>query len=61
MTDLFGEKPVEKPITPSILIDGSFSCITCEEMVDEAEYLPVEKMLGWLCSQGHKSLIEFTI
>ncbi|QDF17257.1 hypothetical protein SEA_MINDFLAYER_83 [Streptomyces phage MindFlayer] len=59
MHNPFEENPAqERPIQPGILIDGSFSCMTCGEVVDEAEYLPVDKILGWLCSEGHKSLIE---
>lgn len=53
---LFDKKPEKK--VESIIIDGSFTCMTCDEVAEEANYLPVEQMLGWTCSNGHKSVIE---
>jgi formylmethanofuran dehydrogenase subunit E len=52
---LFENKP---SVPEGILIEGSFTCMTCDEVVEEANYLPVDKMLGWKCSNGHKSAIE---
>lgn len=39
-------------------IDGGFSCQTCYEQVDEAEYFRMEKILRWKCSEGHVSYVE---
>lgn len=52
------DKKENEPSTPGMLIDGSFTCMTCGEVVDEGHYLPVEQILGWTCSEGHKSVIE---
>lgn len=55
------EKKEEEPVKEApkgIVIDGSFSCMTCEEIVDEALLLPVERIVAWECSAGHKSVIE---
>ncbi|XAO35260.1 hypothetical protein SEA_FRANCOB_64 [Streptomyces phage Francob] len=46
------EKPQGTPV------DGGFSCMTCYEQVDEAEYFRVEKILKWKCSEGHVSYVE---
>jgi hypothetical protein len=53
---LFEKKEPEE--NSGILIDGSFTCMMCEEVVDEGHYLPVKQILGWICSQGHRSVIE---
>lgn len=45
-------------VPAGILIDGSFTCMTCGEVVDEALYLPVKNALGWQCSKNHESAIE---
>ncbi|AXH67271.1 hypothetical protein SEA_WOFFORD_85 [Streptomyces phage Wofford] len=55
-------EPKQKAVSPGIIIEGDFRCMTCGESVEIAEFLPVDKMLGWLCSEGHKSMIEnFTL
>lgn len=51
------KKPVED-VPPGILIAVSANCMTCDDVVDEAEYFPVEKLLVWICIAGHKSAIE---
>lgn len=54
-------KPAEKAaedVPQGILIAVSANCMTCYEVVDEAEYFPVDKLLIWICIKGHKSVIE---
>jgi hypothetical protein len=51
------EETVDEP-PKGLVIDGSFACMTCEEIVDEAVLLPVERIVAWECSLGHKSAIE---
>jgi hypothetical protein len=51
------KKPVED-VPQGILIDVTANCMTCDDVVDEAEYFPVEKLLVWICTEGHKSAIE---
>jgi hypothetical protein len=51
------KKAVEEP-AHSVIIDGSFVCMTCEEICDEALLFPVEKVLVWYCTDEHKSEIE---
>lgn len=51
------EKAVED-VPQGILIDVTANCMTCDDVVDEAEYFPVEKLLIWICIAGHKSAIE---
>lgn len=51
------KKPIED-VPRGVLIDGAFTCMTCEDIVDEAEFFPVDKMLVWVCITGHKSAIE---
>jgi hypothetical protein len=53
---LFEKK--EEPTTPGMTIDGSFTCMTCGEVVDEGMYFPVDSILIWKCSQEHKSATE---
>ena len=54
-------QPPQKPVDDvpmGVLIDGSFACMTCDELVNEAEYFPVDKILIWVCLTGHRSAIE---
>lgn len=51
------KKAEERP-THSVIIDGTFTCMTCDELVDEALLFPVEKILVWFCTEEHKSAIE---
>ena len=54
-------QPPNKPVDEAprgVLIDGTFACMTCDEMCDEAEYFPVDKILVWVCTQEHRSAIE---
>jgi hypothetical protein len=39
-------------------VEGGFSCQTCYEQVDVAEYFRIEKILKWKCSEGHISYVE---
>lgn len=53
--------PPQKPVdeTPvGVLVDGTFACMTCDELCEEAQYFPVEKVLIWFCTEEHKSAIE---
>ncbi|QAX95820.1 hypothetical protein SEA_TEUTSCH_84 [Streptomyces phage Teutsch] len=60
MINPFSEQP-KKPVDElpmGIVIDGSFVCMTCGHVCDEAEYFPVDKILVWICAEEHKSAIE---
>lgn len=37
---------------------GTYQCHTCDEIVDDAVFLPDLAILTWKCSKGHKSFIE---
>lgn len=37
---------------------ASVACHQCGECVDEQMYYPADKLLLWVCSQGHKGRIE---
>jgi len=41
-------------------VGGSFECQYggCGEVVHDAKYFHVAKLLAWVCSNGHKSFIE---
>ena len=43
---------------PTLVIDGTFGCQTCDLTCDEAEYFQPEKILRWKCAEGHVSFIE---
>ncbi|AIW02586.1 hypothetical protein SEA_EVY_84 [Streptomyces phage Evy] len=51
------KKPVDE-VPSGILIATAALCMTCDEHCDEAEYFPVEKLLVWICVNGHRSVIE---
>jgi hypothetical protein len=53
----FLKKNQEEP-AQGMEIGGSFSCQTCNETVDEAEWFQPEKILRWVCSAKHLSYIE---
>jgi len=40
------------------LVGGSFQCQRCYVEVEEAEYFHRERLLLWLCPEGHTSHIE---
>ena len=40
------------------IVDGSFQCHVCDEVVDEAERIVAQKIIQWTCSGGHISSIE---
>ncbi len=52
----FMRKPGPAPKGETIDLDGM--CQRCFENVDEAEYFYIEKLLKWVCSQGHVSYLE---
>lgn len=37
---------------------ASVACTTCQESVPEQMYYPVDSVLVWKCSAGHRSLME---
>lgn len=39
-------------------VSGAFSCQECFEQCDDAEYFRMEKILRWVCSEGHISYVE---
>lgn len=43
---------------PTMVIDGSFGCQTCNFCCDEADYFMNERILRWKCPEGHVSYIE---
>lgn len=53
--ELFGEKSVEKPKFE--LIEGSFGCDYCWEIMDNAEYYAKEKRLIYRHAD-HETIIE---
>lgn len=56
--ELFGNK---KQLDDSSLfteIDGTFTCMTCDEYVEVGKWYQMDKVLSWECSLGHKNMIE---
>lgn len=48
-----------KPSAPKgEVIDVDVLCQRCFITVDEAEYFYIEKLLKWVCSEGHVSYLE---
>lgn len=47
-----------RPAPKGEVIDVDVTCQRCFVPVDEAEYYFVEKLLKWVCPQGHVSYIE---
>lgn len=41
-----------------IEVEADVTCQVCHVYVDTAEYFHVEKLLRWVCPEGHKSFIE---
>lgn len=56
--DFLGAKKAEKHESEHFAIGGSFSCQSCIDDADEAEYYPVEHLLIWKCQDGHTSYLE---
>lgn len=56
--DEFLSKKAEEAKPEGTVIYGTFGCQSCFDMVDEAEYFQIEKILRWKCQSGHISYIE---
>jgi len=57
--DEFVSKTKTEPERPEgVAISGTFGCQSCFDMVPEAEYFQMEKILRWKCQNGHISYIE---
>ena len=39
-------------------VEMTLSCQTCNVQVDTGRYYAAEKILIWVCPEGHKSLME---
>lgn len=54
--------PFEAIVSPQISedeeVEGSFDCQECHSTVHEALYFDKEKLLVWVCPEGHKSHLE---
>lgn len=64
MNNPFAEPPkkTDDEAPTGVLIAVSAICMTCDEQCDEANWYPNEKMLVWVCTDGHRSVIEnFTL
>lgn len=56
--DLISKKPSSKPVSDgSMTMDGSFSCQTCNEVSDEAQFDKNAGVITWTCSNNHNSKV----
>lgn len=54
-----GERQKPQPRQDSLAekVEVSFFCQTCDEEVDEADFMPTLGQYKWHCSKGHESVI----
>lgn len=56
--DEFLDKTKGHKAPEGIVLDGTFNCQTCNVQVEEAEWFMAQKILRWVCPEGHTSYIE---
>lgn len=64
MTDAWDSLPGAKKKAPGSAGGeetlGSFECQTCYAYVEQATYFPQQKIMQWVCGEGHRSQIEWS-
>lgn len=57
--DLISKKPRdEKSSSESVMMEGSFSCQTCNIVSSEAEFDKSAGTITWTCENNHKSKVN---
>lgn len=57
--DLISKKPrSEKTSSESVMMEGSFSCQTCNVVSDEAEFDKSAGTITWTCENQHISKVN---
>jgi hypothetical protein len=47
--EIFLNKPATKKVASYDLVGGTFQCMYCHALTDEARYYPAQKILSWDC------------